>query len=309
MLIKNEGWTLADMPDLRGKAAIVTGANTGIGYEIARSLYVAGADVTIAARDETKTMAAIAHMSSGQGRGSIKYAALDLADLDSVKRFSEAFCDHHPALDILVNNAGVMYPPATRTREGFELQFGVNFLGHFALSARLSAILFKTPGSRIVTMSSGAYKRVENIDFSNHKMEKGYDAAQAYATSKLADLVFALELDRQIRTMGHQTASIAAHPGVSRTSLQRHIDPKELDKRMLAFGETMPPTQAALPALYAATSPEATGGAYYGPDGEHEYSGCPAPALITETAKSTQLAAQLWELAEEATSVSFYNKY
>lgn len=305
MLIKNEGWNLADMPDLSGKTAIVTGANTGIGYEIARALYVAGADVTIAARDETKTMAAITDMSLGQGRGSLNYAALDLADLDSVKRFSEAFCGHHPALDILVNNAGVMYPPATRTREGFELQFGVNFLGHFALSARLSAILFKEPGSRIITMCSGAYKRVENIDFSNLKMEKGYDATKAYATSKLADLVFALELDRRMKTMGYQSASIAAHPGVSRTSLQRYIDPKELDERMSVFGETMPPAQAALPALYAATSAEAMGGMYYGPNGEHEYSGYPSPALITETAKSPQLAVQLWDLAEEATSLPF----
>lgn len=289
-------WTAANIPDLNGKTAVVTGGNTGIGYEIALQLYKAGAHVVIACRDSSKGQQAVNRMMASAGRGSVTCRHLDLASLQSIQAFATGFENEYPSLDILVNNAGIMYPPATLSPEGFELQFATNFLGHFALTARL----FQLIKGRIVTMGSGAYKRVNAIDFDNLRLEKGYDATTAYAVSKLADLQFALELDR--RCTLNQT-SIAAHPGVTKTELQRHLDPVERDERMAIFGEMMLPAQAALPALYAATAPEAVGGGYYGPDGENEYKGYPAPAFINEVAKDKESAIRLWQLAEEVTGV------
>jgi len=303
--MENSNWTTANIPDLRGKTAIVTGANTGIGYEIALQLYKAGADVTIACRDMEKGKKAAANMILGGGRGLLRCNVLNLADLDSVHRFAHEFHAGHEVLHILINNAGVMYPPPEQTREGFELQFATNFLGHFALTAQLFDLLTKASSARIVTMSSGAYKRVDTIDFENLMLEKAYDASKAYATSKLADLIFALELDNRIKKKGLNVASMASHPGVTLTDLQRHIEPAERDKRMAMFGKMMPPAQAALPALFAATDPNAKSGCYYGPNGQNEYSGYPGLAFVTNAVTDPPVVNRLWSLAEKITGIVF----
>lgn len=302
--MNNNHWTALDIPDITGKTAVITGANSGIGYEIALELYKSGAHVILACRDRNKAQQAVVQILSSSEKGTVRAAHLDLADLDSVKSFSEWLSDQYNSLDILINNAGVMYPPAATTVTGYELQFATNFLGHFALTARLFGLLLRAPQSRVVTMSSGAYKRVKGIDFDNLRLEKEYDPTTAYGVSKLAVLMFALEFDKRCRTIGYHISSSAAHPGVTRTPLQRHINPEELEKRMSIFGKTMSPAQAALPALFAATSSEATGGSYYGPNGGNEYSGYPGPALITETPRDEKSVKRLWDLAEDATGIT-----
>lgn len=296
-------WTTRDIPTLHGKTAIVTGANTGLGYETALALYKAGAKVTVACRNEAKAEAAVEKMQLENGAGSLEIGILDLASLDSVKKFAENFKNTHNQLHILVNNAGVGIPPASKTVEGYELQFGVNFLGHFALTGRLYPLMKATQGARVVTVSSFAYKGHE-IDFENLRSEKGYEAVREYCQSKLADLVFAIALDRRIRAKGDNVLSIAAQPGANTTELARHM-PAEAAKAMdEQFGGMMKPWQGALPSLYAATSDGAKGGEMYEPH-ENGYKGYPALASIEGNAKDRETAEKLWNFAEIATGVTF----
>ncbi len=209
-------WTKANMPDQTGKKVIVTGANTGVGFETALALYEAGAHVVLACRDAQKATDAIARIQAQPGKGTLEKGILDLADLDAVKRFAETFLSGHKQLHILINNAGVMTagenaPQAPKTAQGFELQFGVNFLGHFALTGYLYPLLRATSGARIVTLSSMASIRGV-IDFDNLRAEKDLDPMREYAQSKLADTLLALELHRRIRGKGDNVLSIAAQP-------------------------------------------------------------------------------------------------
>ena len=235
-------WTKSNIPDLSGKIAIVTGSNTGIGFETAKALYAAGAQVTIAARDVEKAKNAIQIIQSDTaGTGTLDYGKLDLANIGQVREFADLFMQKHTKLDILVNNAGVMVPPAAKTDDGFELQFGVNFMGHFALTGYLLPLLKQTANARVVTLSSGAATLVDNIDFDNLRLEKSYDEWREYAVSKLADILFSYELDRRFRNARMSAIAVAVHPGVTRTDLQRNIPDENLEGMFAAFDQVMDP--------------------------------------------------------------------
>ncbi len=297
-------WTKDNVGDQTGKTVIVTGANAGIGFETALALYEAGAQVILACRSLDKAQRALTKIKEHKGTGSLEVAQLDLESLDSVKQFADDFIKKHNKLDVLINNAGVMVPPASKTTEGYELQFGVNFIGHFALTGYLYPLLNATPGSRIVTLSSMAYLR-GSIDFDNLRSEKDYDAMREYAQSKLANLMFSIELQRRITAVNDQVVSIAAQPGANKTELSRHMDSEEFEAAVERIGGLMEPWQGALPSLYAAVSSEAKAGELYGPDQDGGYRGYPAQAVITPNALDETVAIKLWEMAEEATGVHY----
>lgn len=300
-------WTTDNMPDLSGRKAIVTGANAGIGFEIAKALYAKGASVTLGVRDAVKGQLAIDRIKSQvDGNGELCFQLLDLSNLYSVGSFADEFLIRHSRLDIMVNNAGVMVPPASSTADGHELQFGVNFLGHFALTGRLMPLLLQTSRARVVTLSSGAATLVQGIDFENLKLEKPYDPWREYAVSKLADLVFTYELQRRLKAAKADVISVAAHPGVTRTELQRNIPQDELEGMWVAFEQIMEPWQGALPPLFAATDISVSGGEFYGPDGKNEYSGYPSLSQHqTDAINDTDLALELWQYAEQSTKITF----
>ena len=294
------------MPDLTGQIMLVTGANTGIGYETALALYQAGAHVVLACRSPAKARQAEAAMLQAGGPGTLEVAHLDLASLEQVQHFTDAFRRQHRQLHGLVNNAAAMVPPAaSTTAEGYELQFGVNFLGHFALTGRLYPLLNATPGARVVPVSSMGYLD-GRLDFDNLRLEKGYDGLREYRQSKLADLLFALELQRRISATHGQVASIAAQPGANRTAWAEDISPEYLAAAEVRWGgPPMEPWQGALSVLYAAVAPAAGGGKLYGPDQNGGFRGYPAEAVIAPPALDEAAARQLWQLAEQATGVVF----
>ncbi|GAB3275049.1 SDR family NAD(P)-dependent oxidoreductase [Larkinella harenae] len=298
-------WTKREMSDQSGKTVLVTGANTGIGYEVALAFYEAGAHVIVAGRDVQKVNDAMERIKTVGGTGSLEAGIVNLASLADIQRFADSLVEKHQQLHVQINNAGVMMPPAGQTEDGFEYQFGVNVIGHFALTGRLYPLLKQTRGARVVTVSSGAHKLVDAIDYENLKREKPYDPNREYAVSKLANLLVALELQRRLQRVGNACLSTAAHPGVTRTDLQRHIPDETLQVALSAYKVVMQPWQGALPILYAATAPEVKGGDYYGPDGENELDGYPAPAQITEAAQNETAARQLWVYAEQATGLHF----
>ncbi|WP_229206279.1 oxidoreductase [Dyadobacter fermentans] len=295
------------MPDLTGKIAIVTGANTGIGYEVAKALYQKGAIVTISARDMEKAVSAAERIKKESGKaGGLEIGLLNLASLDDVKTFADQFSEGHHRLDILVNNAGVMIPPPSRTNDGFELQFGVNFIGHFALTAHLLPLLNAADAARVVTLSSGAATLAPGIDFGNLKLENTYDSWREYAVSKLADILFTYELDRRLKAGQSKVLSVAAHPGVTRTDLQRHIGSDVLEGLFAQFDTVMEAWQGALPTLFAATDSSIRGGEFIGPDGPNEYAGYPTLSKHSSPSMTDQaLAQELWDYAETATGMKF----
>jgi NAD(P)-dependent dehydrogenase (short-subunit alcohol dehydrogenase family) len=296
-------WKHDDIPDQTGKVAIVTGANTGIGYETARSLAHRGAHVTLACRSREKGEAAAQRIAAQRPRGSAEFAALDLADLNSVKTFAESFASKHDKLDMLINNAGVMVPPESKTKQGFELQFGVNHLGHFALTGQLLHLLRKTPGARVVTVSSTAH-RFGKMDFDDLNFTtRGYKPWPAYGQSKLANLLFTFELQRRLEAEGMDVLAVAAHPGWTGTDLQRNTLPVRIMNHLFA----MQPEQGALPTLRGATAPDVKGGDYYGPHGMREMRGYPVRVGTIDAAKSEDDAARLWQVSEEMTGVHYGN--
>jgi NAD(P)-dependent dehydrogenase (short-subunit alcohol dehydrogenase family) len=297
-------WTKDNMTDQTGKTAIVTGANAGVGFETALALYEKGALVIVACRSMDKSQEAIEKIKQHPGAGTLEPGLLDLSSLASVKQFAADFTARHNELHILINNAGVMRPPAAKTPEGFELQFGVNFIGHFVLTGLLYPILKATPGSRIVTVSSNAYLRGK-IDFGNFRLEKPYDPGAEYAQSKLADLLFSIELQRRIGKTSDPVLSIAAQPGANNTGLLQHMGEEELKAAIARVGPLMEPWQGALPSLYAGTAADAIPGALYGPDQDGGYRGYPAQADIEPHALDEEVAKKLWEYAEEMTWVVF----
>ena len=297
-------WTTKNIPDQTGKTVIVTGSNVGIGYETALALYQAGAQVIIASRDRKKAEEAIAQIKNSGGKGSLEFIELNLASLSAVKQFAGEFKQKHSKLDILINNAGVMIPPASKTDEGYELQFGVNHVGHFALTGYLYPVLRATPGSRIVTVSSMVYLH-GTIDFDNLRSEKDYDAMREYSQSKVANILFAFELQRRIDAAGDQVLSIAVQPGANKTELARHISAEELATAIKRIGELMEPWQGALPSLYGATNPEAKGGKFYSPDQDGGYRGYPAEFEVMPNGTDTDTAKKLWAYTEQETGVTF----
>ena len=298
---KAGGWSETDLPDLSGKVAVVTGANSGLGYETSRALAQRGATVVMACRNPARAEAAAAAILATHPSGKVVLMSLDLGDLDSVRRFAEEVLARYDRLDLLVNNAGLMVPPAGQTAQGFETQFGVNHLGHFALTARLIGRLNATPGARVVTVSSAAH-RFGQIGFDDlNWKDRPYNAWQAYGQSKLANLLFTYELQRRLAAAGHHTRAVAAHPGYAATNLQGEGAVMRVMNRLLA----QPQGMGALPSLYAAAAPQVQGGQYFGPSGPAELGG--PPRRVESSARSHNLrdARRLWQVSEELTGVPF----
>jgi NAD(P)-dependent dehydrogenase (short-subunit alcohol dehydrogenase family) len=294
-------WTAEQMTDQTGRVAIVTGANTGIGLEAARELAKKGATVVIASRNATKAEAAAEDIRRDNPAGEVVVMILDLADLSSVKRFAREFRGRFDRLDLLINNAGVMMPPESKTADGFELQFGTNHLGHFALTGLLLETLLATEGSRIVNVSSTAHA-YGSMDLDDPNWEsRPYREMASYAQSKLANLLFNSELQRRLQKAGSPILAVACHPGWTSTDLQRYSGFIRLLNPF--FG--MKPPQGALPTLYAATSEDVVANGYYGPHGWMQMRGYPVAVESTDAAKDEEKARRLWELSEEMTGVSF----
>lgn len=306
-------WTLADLPSQRDKLAIVTGASPGgLGYETALALAGAGASVVLAARNPAKGETARQAILAAHPAADVRVEALDLAQLVSVAAFAERIAARSSRLDLLINNAGVMAPPQRQTTaDGLELQFGSNYIGHFALTAQLLPLLRAAPAARVVNLSSLAHRQ-GRIDFDDLQSERPYRPWKAYGQSKLAMLMFALELQRRSDARGWGLCAVAAHPGIAQTALV--ANGPDADGRRSVVGTAtrwLAPlishsaAAGALPTLYAATSPQVRGGAYYGPDGLFELKGDPAPARIARQARDPQVAARLWEVACTLAGVTF----
>jgi NAD(P)-dependent dehydrogenase (short-subunit alcohol dehydrogenase family) len=302
------GWGSQDIPSLSGRTAVVTGANSGLGLSTARELAVHGATVVLACRDMSKGAAAMVAIEAQAPKANLELEQLDLSSLASIETFAERFAQAHPeeGPDLLINNAGVMAPPRRQTMDGFELQLGTNHLGHFALTGRLIGAMEGRSDARVVTLSSNAHK-MGRINFGDLQSERRYMRWSAYGQSKLANLMFALELDRRLRGAGSTVKSMAAHPGYAATNLQTAAPPL-LDRLVMRATNLLVAQSAdmgALPSLYAATSPDAQGGFYYGPNGPGEFRGRPHISGPSKAALDPQAAAQLWELSEQLTGVSY----
>lgn len=296
-------WTTKQIPSQKGRTVIVTGGNTGIGFETALALFQTGANVTIACRDKDKAEKAIIEIKNRKSTGSLEVGILDLASLTSIRQFAETFIEKHQQLHLLINNAGVASPPPSKTSEGYELQFGVNFLGHFALTGLLYPLLQSTQGSRIVTLSSNGYQSAV-IDFDNLRSEKDYNPLREYRQSKLANLIFSIELDRRIKAKGHEVLSIAAQPGANNTELTRHLSDEDIVIGKQRLGAFMEPWQGALSSLYAAVSDEVTGGNMYEPH-DAGLRGYPTLATIQENATNKMVGNKLWETAQAITGITY----
>jgi NAD(P)-dependent dehydrogenase (short-subunit alcohol dehydrogenase family) len=301
-------WTAEQIPDQSGRIAIITGANSGLGLVTARELARHGARVVLACRNTSKGAQAIEQIRAEVPAAELELAPLDLGALDSVSAFAQSIRDGagRDGIDLLINNAGVMASPRRETADGFELQIGTNHLGHFALTARLIDLLQQRSGSRVVTLASGAHK-MGKISFEDLQGERRYMRWSAYGQSKLANLLFALELDRRLRAAGADTISLAAHPGYAATNLQSAAAP--IADRLLMRVSNLVMAQSAemgaLPQLYAATAPDAQGGTYIGPDGIGEFRGHPQIAKPSGAARDEQTAKRLWEVSEQLTGVGF----
>jgi len=294
------------IPSQLGRTAVVTGATSGLGYETALALAKAGAEVVLSGRDDQKGRAAIERIGREAPGAKVSYERLDLASLASIADFAERLRARQ-AFDLLINNAGVMaLPRRTTTTDGFEVQFGTNYLGHFALTARLLPLLHRASAPRVVSVSSLAH-RTGFVDFGDLQGVRVYSPWKAYGQSKLACLMFALELQRRSEAAGRNLMSNAAHPGFSRTSLFASGPGGLLslasDFAAPFFGQSA--ADGARPILFAATSPRAKPGAYYGPGGIGELRGAPAAALIMPQARNVADAARLWDVSEKLTGTSF----
>lgn len=302
-------WTANNIPAQAGRRVIITGANSGIGFHAALELARNGAEVILPARSETKAEDAVRRIRAEVPQAKLVPALLDLASLSSVRRFAAMIAERFPgpSIDVLINNAGVMAVPMREvTEDGFERQFATNFLGPFALTALLFPHLKPTAGTRIVTLASIIVHQGK-IDFDNLQGERKYvPLGGAYAQSKLADLIFALEFHRRLSRVGSPIASIAAHPGIAVTNLQVHLSGLyKLLGRILAPVIAQSAQQGSLPELFAATSPDAVPGGYYGPNGVRECRGFPAPGRIPAAAVDETLARTLWQTAERLTGIPF----
>ncbi|WP_088007017.1 oxidoreductase [Indiicoccus explosivorum] len=293
------------MISMNGKTAIVTGGNSGIGFEAAKAFAGRGFRVLLAVRRIGKGHDAVARIQENHPDARVDVQELDIADLSSIRAFAEHVSTRYEKLDLLVNNAGVMTPPLSQTADGFELQFGSNHLGHFALTGMLLPLLKNTPDSRVVTISSLAHRNA-SIDFDNLDGADGYRPMQFYGQSKLANLLFAKELDRRLKAHGLETISIACHPGISATNLFKigQKDAPEFLKK-LAGKLLQTPEMGALPTIYAATAPNLTGGEYIGPDGKGQRKGYPTLERPDPAALDEKTAERLWNVSEEMTGVVY----
>ncbi|HET9142505.1 oxidoreductase [Actinophytocola sp.] len=295
-------WTADDIPSQIGRTIVVTGANSGIGFETARALAAHGAQVVMAVRDEGKGTEAVERIQAEHPDATLELRYLDLADLDTVREFAGAV----RRVDVLINNAGVMMPPRELTAQGYELQFGVNHLGHFALTALLFEDLRKGRDARVVTVSSRAHMS-GRMHFDDLHGEHNYSRGGYYAQSKLANVVFGLELHRRLRASGLGIRSVLAHPGVVATNLQS-TGPTGLTKVVMQLGSKLvaqPAEMGALPVLYAATHPDVESGQFIGPDARNGMKGYPTVVEPLDAARDRQVARRLWEISEDLSGVRF----
>jgi len=299
-------WTKAGIPNLEGKLAIITGGSSGIGLEAARILASKGADVILAVRNRDKGEMARESIKNEFHFAKVELMHLDLSDLSSIREFTAKFLEKHEHLDLLINNAGVMTPPHRFTKDGFELQFGTNHLGHFALTGQILPALLATPGSRVVNISSIATRGAE-IYFDNLDGKKGYNRMRYYRQSKFANLLFAVELNNRLRKFGASTISLACHPGISVTNLASMGSGRKswFFVRIIfkLFGQSA--DIGALPTLFAATEPSLKGGEYIGPDGKMNKKGYPAISDEVNTLFKADVAQKLWDVSEKLTGVVF----
>ena len=300
-------WTEKDVPDQSGRLTIITGSNTGLGYDTARVLAARGAKVVMAVRDTAKGEAAAASIRKLTPGADVTVQKLDLGSLTSVKEAAAEMGAVYPRIDLLINNAGVMYPPKSTTADGFELQFGTNHLGHFALTGLLLKNLLPVDKSRVVVVSSIAHNLRAKIDFDDLQWERrGYDRVASYGQSKLANLMFAYDLQRRLAAANAKTISVAAHPGVAATELTRHIPGAGLPGVNWLFGRILNTAEmGALPTLRAATDPGVQGGQYWGPDGFREMRGYPELVTSSEQSRDVAIQERLWTVSEELTGVKF----
>jgi NAD(P)-dependent dehydrogenase (short-subunit alcohol dehydrogenase family) len=297
-------WTAADVPDLSGRVALITGANSGIGLEAAKGLAARGCTVVLACRDPGRAQAATAEVKAAGPGARVEPRALDLASLQSVRAFAGQVRTEFPRVDLLINNAGVMAPPYARTADGFELQLGTNHLGHFALTGLLLPVLEAADAPRVVNVSSNAH-RMGRMRFEDVHWEKGYSRWGAYGQSKLANLLFTFELERRLRAAGRRALSVACHPGYSATNLFKLPPGLGWLGTVGAAVMGQPAWQGALPTLYAAVHPEVRGGEYVGPDGLGEWKGYPKKTRPQPHAEDEVAARQLWTLSEQLTGVPY----
>ena len=303
-------WTRDDVPELSGRHVVVTGANSGLGYETALACAARGARVVLACRDPRKSSAAIEHIQQEHPGAQVEYAALDLASLASIRACAKSLHESLGRIDVLCNNAGVMAIPYRRTADGFEMQIGTNHFGHFALTGLLLEALLAAPAARVVNVSSGAH-RMGRMRWDDLHWERGYQRWPAYAQSKLANLLFTYELQRRLEAGGHRAIALAAHPGYAATNLQfvaPQMTRSSLGERVMQFGNWLLAQDAAagaLPSLRAATDPGAAGGDYWGPDGMLEIRGHPVRVESTTRSHDRDHQQKLWQTSTEQTGVDF----
>ena len=296
-------WTDANMPGEQGRTAVISGANTGLGFQAARMLAGHGATVVLACRDMGKAQQAADRIRTAAPGAAVSALPLDLGSLASVRAAAARLRSSYPRIDLLINNAGVMMPPYGRTEDGFELQLGTNHLGHFALTGLTLDLLLAAPGSRVVTVSSNGH-RLGEINFGDLNFQRQrYRRTRVYGQSKLANLMFTYELQRRLEAAGAATIAVAAHPGTAATDLER-----QLPSWMRAASRLIPHQTAAmgaLPLLRAATDPAVRGGDYYGPGGRNQLTG--NPVRVSSSARSHDAEAQhrLWEVSEQLTGITY----
>lgn len=309
----SHAWSINDIPAQAGRHVLITGATSGLGYETALALAAAGAKLTLTGRNVSKGQEVVAEIQARYKQADVEFMPLDLSSLSKVAAFAEQFRQKYPSLDVLINNAGVMAPPTRNaTEDGFELQFGSNYLGHFALTAHLLPLLRKGNKPRVVSLSSIAHKNFASIHFDDLNWQKKYQSWPSYAQSKLAMLMFAFELQRQSDANGWGILSTASHPGFARTGLQA-TGPSmggktsllgKLTKLIEPF-TSQTAAQGALPSLFAATSPDAQPAGYYGPQGFFELTGRVGKAKVSRRAQDKPVAARLWQVSNELTKVNW----
>lgn len=308
MAERDRSWGEADVPDQRGRIAVVTGANSGIGLEAARVLAGRGAKVVLACRSAEKAAAAQQEIRSDHPKADVEVLQLDLTSLASIRDAAARLRSAGERLDLLINNAGIMAVPRGQTADGFELQLGTNHLGHFALTGLLLDSLLATEGARVVTISSSGH-RMGKIDFDDLNWQRRYGRWRAYGRSKLANLLFTFELQRRLERAGASAISVAAHPGASATNLGNRSadDPRRWLEliRPLSNLVTQSALMGALPTLRAATDPEVKGADYYGPGGTGELGGHPIRVTSSSASRDPEVAARLWQVSEELTGISY----
>lgn len=299
-------WTAEDVPDQTGRVAVITGSNTGIGYHTAEVLAGHGALTVLAVRDLDKGKAAAERIRKACPDACVEVRELDLSSLASVREAAEALSSAHRRIDLLINNAGVMYTPKQTTVDGFELQFGTNHLGHFALTGLLLPRMMRVKGSRVVTVSSMAHRIMAAIHFDDLQCENGYNRIAAYGQSKLANLMFTYELQRRLAAKRRSTIAIAAHPGTANTELTRHLPPllRPADRLLMPL-VVQSAAMGALPTLRAATDTAVRGGQYYGPGGLGEQRGHPKLVDASRQAHDVELQQRLWTVSQELTGITY----